>query len=138
LTPDDLITGERLAREVDRRRFLRWCADGAFGLATGVAVGSWFTGRASAHTLNGQAHCANISGSQACQPPNGHFCSLCNGHACPTGFHWTASYGYASACWCTISGPSGGYNICCDCQKHSYTSSADCGCFSFIKGGSPE
>lgn len=127
--------GEGLARGVSRRRFLRKSSQVLFVGISGLAAGGVFTRTAASHTLNGQSHCANLSGDTSCEPPNGTFCSGCNGHACPSGYYWTNKWGYASACWCTsVSGTS--YSICCDCSTHqnaTQTYPDDCGCFSVVR-----
>jgi hypothetical protein len=126
------IAAEQVARSIDRRGALRRSAQWLFGTATAVAVTGRLGGEAAGHTLNGQAHCRYTSSATSCEPPNGKFCSGCSGHACPPNFHWSSSYGWPSACWCTRQSLTS-YKICCDCQRRASPSSADCGCFSTVR-----
>ena len=117
----DVMVAERLARTIDRRKFMRRAIGFTFATVGGVMAGGALADVARAHTANGQDYCANSSGVTACQFPGG-FCDGCNGHDCPSGY-WFDTGSYASACWCTQ--PAGGrYFICCDCTNGS----TYCGC----------
>jgi hypothetical protein len=118
---------EEIARVTTRRRFLKRAASATVGGVSLFMVTGPLAGKARSHTLNGQRHCANVSGSSVCNPPFGRYCTGCNGHQCPPGMSWTTYWGYASACWCTPRVGTTRY-ICCDCSNGDH--SQDCGCFS--------
>ena len=129
--------GEKLARSTTRNQFLGRLMGWSFGTVAGLAAAGAMAQRGGAHTLNGQAHCANTSGNLVCNPPNGQYCPNCNFHECGSGYHWTSAYGYPSACWCTaISG--GKYWICCDCASNDGNTSKDCACAQCVGSGCPQ
>jgi hypothetical protein len=120
---------EYVARRVDRRTALRRSAQAVFGVVSAWAIGGPLARDSTAHTLNGQAHCAYLTSATSCTPPGIGYCSGCNGHECPSGYHWT-TITYPSACWCTnVYGSY--YRICCDC--HSDTGSTYCGCSQVVR-----
>jgi hypothetical protein len=126
---------EEVARMTTRKRFVKRIAQGTFaGLSLWMVSGP-LAGSARGHTLNGQGHCANTSGSTTCSPPHGVYCTGCVNHGCPSGRSFTAYWGYNSACWCTLAGSTGAYSICCDCSNGNHAQ--DCGCRETIRPGVP-
>lgn len=138
MTDYERYIAESFARETTRRSLLNRAMSWTFATVSGVAVAGSFPGRAGAHTLNGQAHCANTDSDTFCNPPNGKLCdelgAPCSGHACPSGWSWSSSYGYGSACWCSAASGQK-YWICCDCAKNGGPSSQDCGCAECVGSG---
>jgi|SRR6478609_11713086 len=115
---------EELARQVDRRRFMRRIAGAAFGLAATVATGK---------TLPQAA----LTSGCFCSPPGFGYCtyrnaSYCNGAQCAGGCTFNTNY-YPGACWTTITCNYGdgwcGYYACCDCWCYG----SQCGCNTFVQ-----
>jgi len=122
---------EEVARQADRRQFLTRAFGAVF---TVVAGGALFSPRAFAHTNDPtKGHCFYQSGSSSCSPPNGTYCTGCNGHQCPNNYAWTAHWYPNTACWCTTP-VSGHYKVCCDCVKvgKPWSDPSACGCYSTV------
>lgn len=121
--------GERLARGVDRRHFLRRAAETGFLAATG-----WATlgqGRAGA-----TGSCPNPNQLCYCIPPGVGYCDPqdeCQGWRCKPPCTYNYIY-YPDACWCTKEcsnrrGTRRGWYKCCDC----YCGGSECGCRKFVQ-----
>jgi hypothetical protein len=120
--PKDLA--ENLAREVDRRRFLRILADAAFVGFAWIAL-DW---RNAPTALGSHTACSATSGICTCTPPGGRLCGggQCSGADCAGGCTPSDCGGWSESshfCWCTAiccAGQGGatmtGYYVCCDCM----------------------
>lgn len=117
------LLAENLAREVDRRRFLRIIADATFLGAAWLAL-DW---RNVPIALGSHTACTRSSPLCGCSPPGGNLCGggQCNGADCAGGCTPSGCGGWDSSshfCWCTqicCAGPGipeTGYYICCDCN----------------------
>jgi hypothetical protein len=121
-------SGERLARFIDRRKFLKRAAITLFSFATATAISldQVLTAHASYCSLPIRDVCN-------CDPPNSKYCnniksSYCNGSTCADGCT-SDTHGWPSSggCWCTQLCSNGCYDIywvCCDCL----CSNTLCGC----------
>jgi len=117
-------TGEKLARTVDRRKFLKRMCVSIFSLTTG-AVLTFVLDKSSIADASGYCPYGNIDQSCGCQPSYGIYCTqlnsnYCSGHTCSGGCSHDTNWG-GSGCWCTLecTGGSCGYTvyyICCDCH----------------------
>jgi hypothetical protein len=98
-------TGESLARRIDRRRFLRQSAAGAFGLAAAWAVEGIHGYSALAQT------CAVTTNECHCRYDIAPGCGTRQGCTLDTSF-------YSTGCWCTLTcwygGNTCGHHVCCD------------------------
>jgi hypothetical protein len=120
--------GERLARGVDRRHFLRRAAETGFVAATSWAA---MSGRAQA-----TGSCPDARGACYCFPPGVGYCdptNQCKGWRCRPPCTYNYRY-YPDACWCTkecpnFDGSSRGWYKCCDC----YCGSNECGCRKYVQ-----
>jgi hypothetical protein len=133
-------TGERIARNVSRRRFLRRSAVAIFGIAAAGAADFVHLPRAAANA------CEKVDyESCTCHPPYGTYCTSLSGGSnycirgdCNTAVcRYNYNYGWwSTACWCTktCSYSCGtaysykGYYHCCDCTCAGH----DCGCRGFV------
>lgn len=126
-------SSEELARQIDRRRFLRRAAVTVFSIATAAAV------NLIPHSTASAAYCPVInaetgSGNCQCDFPNGE-CAGCNGlsYNCPSGCtRDTSTWGqpHPNGCWCSaICGSCFQYYyVCCDCK----CSGSPCGCSEYF------
>lgn len=109
---------EAVAREFDRRRFLRRAADSIFVAMVWLALDA----RNAPVALASHTAC-NISlvGRYTCNPPCGNNCpsNRCSGELCTNGCSPSSCGGYSDSshyCWCTdVDCGTQGYYICCDC-----------------------
>ena len=126
------VASEALAREVNRRDFLRKAGGAVVTGLVALAMGPSFSGRDRKVLA-----AARVPNEANCVPP-GPYCNLdgtnepngCRGASCFQHFAngavqtCTPQYGYQiTGCWTTISGD--GYWTCCDCDC---TGGVSCGC----------
>lgn len=118
-------TGEKLARTVDRRKFLKGMCVSIFSLATGtvltITLDKASIARASSYCPNGYS----IQQTCGCTPEDNIYCNqinsnYCSGYKCAGGCSHDTNWG-GSGCWCTLecTGGSCGYTVyyvCCDCH----------------------
>src|SRR5688572_14703239 len=132
------ILSESLARNMDRRKFLK---------QTGSTVFAGMAALAAGHLMGGSASAAERKPAYnppVCAPP-GPYCNL-NGVNEPNGCHGSSCYQhlyngqvlqcrvfyiYQAGCWTTY--VSGGYWVCCDCEcfDSSGGNRRTCGCAHF-------
>ena len=116
-------SGEKLARFIDRRKFLKQTAISLFSFATASAISldQLLIAHATYCTLPISGHCnCQPLGNQYCNNINSSYCSgsKCSGGCSayiPTRGGWPNSGG----CWCTLECPDGNhdtYYVCCDCK----------------------
>jgi hypothetical protein len=116
---------EALARQVDRRDFLKKSAASVFTVVTAASLGS-LLGRSTAYAIT----CTIVQPNDACHFLNG-ICGGCTGSTCPPGTLSDCG-GWTNGCWCTeqFCKPvnNWGYYECCDCK----VGVACCGCQQFV------
>lgn len=114
-------SGEVVARQINRRRFLEKSALTMFGAVAALAVDFPRLPTAEANDT-----CAHYSSSYSCGPLNGKYCSpsYCQGAACNTSYCTYNTGSWPDGCWCTLTGDYNcgtshsysGYYKCCDCN----------------------
>jgi len=118
------LTSEKLARQVDRKDFLRVSFTGIF-MGMLALIANPFQAKAAAPII-----CELTRNDTSCLPPNGQYCSNCPTSvvsACPRSMQVSYVWGYTqTGCWCI----QGGAARCCDCTSfNQYTQHpSDCGC----------
>lgn len=118
--------GEKLARTIDRRKFLDRTARTIFGIVAAGAAELVLVPDAEARD-----YCAYHESVCACNPPNGTYCNGCYYANCPSNCSFYTGY-YPTACWCTNTCQIGRlryYYQCCDCN----CSGKLCGCAGFVE-----
>lgn len=134
---------EALARQIDRRRFLRTVAEVTFAiLATSLL--NWPNVSIASHNA-----CTRTSPSCRCSPPcQTNYCPAdkCSGEICTNGCTPSSCGGYdeqSHSCWCTAiccppdnGATEPGYWICCDCNCPGGSCSGCCVCRRFVSTGS--
>jgi hypothetical protein len=115
-------TSEVLARQIGRRRLLNRAAAAVFGLVAAWSVEGIRAPGALADT------CADKSGVNRCNFPNGSCGKFCDGSRCKGACKFDTSF-YRTGCWCTLTS-GGGYYECCDCNCNGQRRA--CGCERFV------
>jgi hypothetical protein len=138
------ILSENLARNMNRRKFLRRTGETVFLGLTALAAGHSMPGFANASAGTGSPP----PGPPQCAPP-GPYCNL-NGVNEPNGCHGGSCfqhmysgqllqcrvyYIYQAGCW-TTAATGGGYWTCCDCECGTPRVTT-CGCAQFNGSPSP-
>lgn len=134
-------SGEKLARLLDRRHFMKGAANTLFGVATASVLRIGFSENAYAASFG---HCPykEHSSNCNCSPTNGMYCnsldpSYCSGYHCGGGCTKDKSDWHASGCWCTRQCSDTGssiYYVCCDCNCGGIA--CTCG-YAFSAAGKP-
>jgi hypothetical protein len=139
------LISEALAREVDRRTFLRRAGGavvaGVVALVMGPALTSSTAGVSASPLVPNAANCS----------PPGPYCNL-DGQGEPNGCREGHCFQHVSSgqllqcrvyytfyptagCWTTVSG--NGYWTCCDCSCTNGAINANCGCAHYSRAGVP-
>lgn len=127
--------GEGLARNTNRRKFLRRGSAALFGfVAAGMAE---LTIAPNAYAID---YCTNSEEGYSCNPPGGKYCdvynsSYCSGPNCVKPCSLNYTWWSNTACWCTnVACAEGGgvYYECCDC---SCPGVGACGCHQAVHVG---